>query len=739
MVKDMQGTPVATDVARRSQRMTDFVTTIRQDTHIIHRRQHSRVNMDPLAVQHSLRYWRRPVVVCRFGYVVAMLYSLISITGLIAQEVLDVLAERKATRSGNGEDSHDSGMGGRRQAPLARECTYPDFMKCKPLYFKGTKGVVELTQWFERMEIWNSHVRTAGHDVAYEMTWTNLKKMMTDKYCPIGEVKKLEGEMWNLKVKGTDVVGYNQRFQELELMCARMFPEESDKIEKYVGGLPDMIHGSVMASKPKTMQDAIEFATELMDKKIHTFAEPQSENKRKQDDNQHQQQNKRLFTGRAYAAGSGEKKPYRGSKPLSTTNANDVNNQRGTGAGQKATCVECGAQGNFKRECPKLKNNNHGNQGRNGNAPAKVYAVGRAGINPDLNVVTGTFDVIIGMDWLAKYQAVIVCAKKIVRIPWGNETLIVRGDGSDRGNETRLNSISCTKTQKYMLKGCHVFLAHVTTKETRDKSEKKRLEDVPIVRDFPKVFYEDLSGLSLNRQVEFQIDLIPGAAPVAWAPYRMAPSGLVRQKEGWIISNVHRLPRTEQVNGYHQLRVCKEDIPKTAFRTRYGHYEFQVMPFSLTNAPANKKEHEEHLKAILELLKKVEFYAKFSKCEFWIPKVQFLGHVIDSQGIHVDPAKIESIKDWASPKTLTEIRQFLGLAGSFLTIESEVVSAPILALPEGSEDFIAYCDASIKGLGIVLIQREKVIAYPSRQLKIHEKNYTTCDLKLGAVVFALKI
>ncbi|GKD16829.1 putative reverse transcriptase domain-containing protein [Tanacetum coccineum] len=219
-------------------------------------------------------------------------------------------------------------------------------------------------------------------------------------------------------------------------------------------------------------------------------------------------------------------------------------------------------------------------------------------------------------------------------------------------------------------------------------------------------------------------------------------------------------------SGYHQLRVREEDIPKTAFRTRYGHYEFQVMPFGLTNAPAvfmdlmnrvckpyldkfvivfiddiliyskNKQEHEEHLKLILELLKKEELYAKFSKCEFWIPKVQFLGHVIDSEGIHVDPAKIESVKDWASPKSPTEIHQFLGLAGYYRRF---IEGAPILALPEGSEDFIVHCDASKKGLGAVLMQREKVIAYASRQLKIHKKNYTTHDLELGAVVFALKI
>nr|GEY07165.1 putative reverse transcriptase domain-containing protein [Tanacetum cinerariifolium] len=196
-------------------------------------------------------------------------------------------------------------------------------------------------------------------------------------------------------------------------------------------------------------------------------------------------------------------------------------------------------------------------------------------------------------------------------------------------------------------------------------------------------------------------------------------------------------------SSYHQLRVYEEDIPKTALRTHYGHYKFQVMPFGLTNAPADEKEHEEHLRQILELLKKKELYAKFSKCEFWIPKVQFLGHVIDSQGNHVDPAKIESVKNWASPNSPTKIRQFLGLAGyyrifvegfskvakpmtkltqrkvefewgdkqeaAFQLLKQKLCSAPILALPEGSEDFIVYCDASNKGLGAVLMQREKIL------------------------------
>ncbi|GJY22413.1 putative reverse transcriptase domain-containing protein [Tanacetum coccineum] len=300
---------------------------------------------------------------------------------MIDQGVTAVLAACDANT--NGVDNHNSGTGARRNERATRECTYPDFMKCQPLNFKGTKGVVELTQWIEKME---TVFRISNCS-------TELKKKMTDKYCPRTKIKKLEVELWELKLKGTDVIGHNQRFQELALLCGRMFPGESDKIEKYVGGLPDMIHRSVVASKPKTMQEATEMAIEVMDKRICTFADR-----------------------------TVKKKQYGGSKPLcskcnyhhdgpcapkchkcnkvghfardcrSTASANNANNQRGTGSGQKPTCFECGAQGHFKRECPKLKNNNNrGNQVGGGNAPAKVYAVGHAGTNPDSNVVTGTF------------------------------------------------------------------------------------------------------------------------------------------------------------------------------------------------------------------------------------------------------------------------------------------------------------------------------------------------------------
>nr|GFC03506.1 putative reverse transcriptase domain-containing protein [Tanacetum cinerariifolium] len=219
-------------------------------------------------------------------------------------------------------------------------------------------------------------------------------------------------------------------------------------------------------------------------------------------------------------------------------------------------------------------------------------------------------------------------------------------------------------------------------------------------------------------------------------------------------------------SGYHQLRVREEDIPKTAFRTRYRHYEFQVMPFGLTNAPAvfmdlmnrvckpyldrfvfvfiddiliyskNRKEHEGYLKLILKLLKEEELYAKFSKCEFWLSKVQFLGHVVDSKGIQVDLAKIEAIKDWEPMMKLTQKSMKFNWGekaeAAFQLLKQKLCSALILALPKGSENFVVYCDASHKGLGAVLMQKEKVIAYASRQLKVHEKNYTTHDLELGA-------
>nr|GEV44858.1 hypothetical protein [Tanacetum cinerariifolium] len=440
-----------------------------------------------------------------------------------------------------------------------------------------------------------------------------------------------------------------------------MFFEESNKIERYFGGFPDMIHESVVASKPKTMHEAIEIATELMDKKIQTFAERQTENKRKQDDNQQQQQKQQQQEAEHW--------PSLHCRIWSTVNANIANKQRGTEAGQKPTCYKCGAQGNFKKSCPKLKNNNRGNQGGNGNASAKVYAVGHAGTNPDSNVITE------------------VHAKRI-----------------------------------------SYLLAHVTTKETEDKSKKKLLEDVPIVQDFPEVFLEDLPGLPPTRQVEYQINLIPGAAPIARVPYRLAPSeikelsdqlqelsdkGFIRPSSSpWELWIDDLFDQLQGSSVYSKIdlrsavfmdlmnRVCKPYLDKFVI----------VFIDDIIIYSKNKKGHKEHIKAILELLKKEELYAIFSKCKFWIPKIAKSMTKLTQKGVKFD---------WGDKQE-----------AAFQLIKQKLCSAQILALPRGSKDFIVYCDASIKGLGDVLMQIENVIAYASRQLKIHEKKFMTYDLEL---------
>nr|GEU57847.1 hypothetical protein [Tanacetum cinerariifolium] len=405
----------------------------------------------------------------------------------------------------------------------------------------------------------------------------------------------------------------------------------------------------------------------------------------------------------------------------STANANTANNQRGTRASQKPTCYECGAQGHFKKDCPKLKNKNSGTKGGNATALAKVYAVGRVGTNPDSNVVMGTFllnnryasilfdnvsdrsfvctafssQVAITLTTLDHYYEVELVDERIIGlntilrgckvnflnhpfnidlmpIELGSFDAIISMDCNWR-NETRLNIILCTKIHKYMLKGCHVFLAHVTTKKTEDKSQKKRLKDIPIVQDFPKAPYRlalsEMKELSDQLQELFEKGFIrpissPWGAPVLFdkkkdGSFRMCIDYLELNK--LTVKNRYPLPRIDDL--FDQLqgstvfmdlinRVCKQYLDKFVI----------VFIDDILIYSKNKKEHEEHLKAILELLKKEELYAKFSKCKYWIPK--------------------------------------------------NLCCASILALPEGSEDFVVYCDASHKGLGSVLMQREKLPKSP---------------------------
>ncbi|GJZ81565.1 reverse transcriptase domain-containing protein [Tanacetum coccineum] len=399
----------------------------------------------------------------------------------------------------------------------------------------------------------------------------------------------------------------------------------------------------------------------------------------------------------------------------------------------------------------------------------------------DINLIpfgNGSFDVVIGMDWLSDHKAEIICHEKVVRI-------------------TLLNG----KVLKVLGEKIEEKMRQLISAKTKEKTQ----EEIVVVRDFLEVFSDDLSGLSLVREIEFQIELIPGTMSVGKSPYRLAPSELeeflgqlkelqdkgfirpnsspwgapvlfVKKKDGSFrmcidyrelnkltIKNRYPLPKIDDLfdqlqgsqyfskidlrSGYHQLRVHEDEIPKTMFITRYGHFEFIVMPFGLTNAPAvfmdlmnrvyrpyldkfvivfiddilvyskTREEHEMQLGLVFELLKKEKLYAKFSKCEFWLREVQFRGHVINGDGIHVDPSKIEAVKNWKAPRTPYEKKPLLN----------------------GLEDFVVYYDTSGLGLGCALMQRGNVISYASRQLKIHEKNYTTHDLELGAVVFALKI
>ncbi|GJX23224.1 putative reverse transcriptase domain-containing protein [Tanacetum coccineum] len=594
-----------------------------------------------------------------------------AIRQMIKESVDAAIAAERARHVNAGNEARGSGpVRGQDAAPVVRECSFAGFMKCNLTVFMGKKVKFAaptlqgpaLTWWNAK---WNAKVATMGLETVNQMSWTKMKQLMTAEFFLIEEVQRMEHELV--------------------------------KVDAYIWGLTENIKGKVTSSKPANLNKAVRMAHTLMEQNSQARDSGRKEAKN----------NQKQGNARAMITAPTEKKVSYGSLPICERCFTRHDGPC------TIKCHKCGKVGHKARYCKEKSvatgANAHliptyydcGEQGFNrsfvdtrfssmlNTKPVKISASYEVELADGrvvstntvlkgctLNLVNhifeidlmpielGTFDVIIGMDWLVKHDVIIICGEKVVRIPYGNKTLTVE---SDKG-VSRQKVISCIKARKYVEQGCHLFLAHVTEK----KSKEKRLEDVPVIRDFPKVFPDDLSGLPPPRQVEFRIDLVPRAAPVARTPYILAPS---------------------------EMRELS-DITSYALKKR----TFQLQHLELAS-------------------------------------VQFLGHVIDRNGFHVDPAKIKAIKNWAEPTTPMEVRQFLRLASyyqrfiedfsliskpltkltqkdkkyewgkeeeeAFQTLKQKLCSAPILALPEGTDDFVVYCDASLKGYGAVLMQREK--------------------------------
>ncbi|GJX63813.1 reverse transcriptase domain-containing protein, partial [Tanacetum coccineum] len=571
---------------------------------------------------------RNPPVNCSTNRNTPDIYSGIDaqmLNQLIATRVAEALVAATVTHVASTQEETNL----RSNTSQNKACTYKEFCAVMQGNFWGTEGAIGLTRWFEKLESQFGISNVAEGDRVKFASSTLLDTMFIRKYCPRNEVKQMENELWNLKVKGTNLTTCNQHFQELILLCPEMVPNTDRLLERYIKGLPLNIKGNVTLSKLVDLHEAIEMAQGLMYQVVQELGE-NSGDKRKWNRNHYNNnntnnvgnfnQNKRLETTRVLTAGQTPPRPASQRGP-------------GTQGGQSSdvTCFGCGEKGHYKNKCP-----NNGDQGRSnqirGNQPqpqnnprqnqgnprgnnqastsnqggskaaGKIYHLCAKAAVQDNNVVNGTFlinnvyasvlfdtgadrsfvsstfskcinitpttldtnydveladgksltantilrgctlnlqnhlfsidlllielgsfDVIIGMDWMSEQHAEVVCHEKYIRVPYGNDVLIIQGERSRVRNESRLEVISSIRTQRYIKKGCRVFLIQVTKKEEVEITE-KRIKDVPFVRDFPKVFPKDLPGLPLICQVEFHIKLIPGAAPVARAPYRLAPA-----------------------------------------------------------------------------------------------------------------------------------------------------------------------------------------------------------------------
>ncbi|GJS78304.1 putative reverse transcriptase domain-containing protein [Tanacetum coccineum] len=593
-----------------------------------------------------------------------------------------IAAERARQANVRNDASRYGPVRGRDTAPAVRECTFAGFMKCNPAAFRGVEGAVELRRWFEKTESvfeisecaegkkvkfaattlegpaltwWKTKGATIGLETMNQMPWTEMKQLMTVEFYPIEEIQRMEHELWNLKIKDYDIVAYTQRFNELALMSPRMVELERVKVDAYIRGLKDNIKGEVTSSNLADLNEAVRMAYKLMEQKS-------------------QARNERILEGNARAmvtAPTDRKLPlceccftrHVGQCTIKCYKCGKVGHKArycreksvATGANAQPiwTCYDCGEKGHTRNRCPKKVKLEEVREVR-----GRAYAIKDAEPKGP-NVVTvnhifeidlmpielGTFDVIIGMNWLVKQDAVIVCGEKVVHILYGNKTLIVEGD---KGG-SRLKIISCIKALPRVV---HVACAPYRLAPSEMKELSVQLQEL-----LEKVF------------------IYPSSSP--WG----APVLFVKKKDGSfrMCINYRELNKLTIKNRYPLSRIDDLfDQLQGSSVTRYGHFEFQVMPFGLTNALAvfmdlmnrvckpyldkfvivfiddilvyskDEEEHGKHLKIILELPKKERF------------------------GVHVDPTKIEAIKSWAAPTTPIEVRQFLGLVGYYWRLWSRV-------------------------------------------------------------------
>nr|GEZ01275.1 hypothetical protein [Tanacetum cinerariifolium] len=647
-------------------------------------------------------------------------------------------------------------------------CSYKEFLACNSKEYDG-----KALMW------WNSQIRTLSREVVVSMSWNDFKFMMIEEFCPSHEMQKLVSygiTPWSGLAMLCILIGF-MSWQDL-------WGGGSNGTKDYAKGCADFCKDKNGKDDNKRTMIGNVFATTVSPVgRENTGTWP-----------------KCTACNSYHAPGGPCRTCFNYNRPGHLAkdcrgmprNMNHVNTRNPPGR----ACYECGSTDHVRSACPRLNRaqgpggnrlnqvvaNNKG-QGRGNQqtqARGRAFMLGAEEARQDPNIVTepnelgfryeieiasgylvkidkvikgcrleieghvfdidlipfghGSFDVIISMYWLSNHKAEIIYHEKVMKIPLlDGKVFRVLGEKSDE---------------------------HMR-------------------QDFPEVFPDDLSGLPPIREIKFRIELTSGVVPVAKSLYRLAPFELeelsrqlkelqdkgyirpsssswgasvlfVKKKDGSFrmcidYKELNKLT-VKNRSGYHQLRVHENDILKTAFRTRYGHFEFTVMPFGLTNTPVvfmdlmdrvcrpyldrfvivfiddiliyskTQEEHVEHLRLVLELLKKEKLYAKFSKCEFWPREVQFLGHVINGNEIHVDPSKIKAVKNWKAPRTPTKKCKTFDwgeeLELTFQTLKDKLCNAPFLALPEGQKDFV---------------------------LKIHEKNYTTHDLELGAVVFALKI